>query len=343
MCIVISLFFVFVITLSNVIATDLVVDIADRNQVFIDGRYVQDAQGVTLRVCPPKKTDEICIKGRLGGYSQIMEPDGVFRGFKYLTKDGVNWRSAPGELPEPDDILGVRFGDDTVFVDPKASAELRYKRFDGLRNKITGSPDGIDWSPVASGMFPPEACYPLGMDSHNVCFYDPSVDQYVAFVRKNNIYTCPDDMVWYYGLLGADRYGGTNKYARRTVARSTSDTCATFTVPELVLEPDDNDPMFNGCRVMDFYCPQVVRYPYAQDAYWLFNCRYFSYEDWYLPIDMSGFTRQTAKDPVDGVYKKIGAYNAGVEDIELDASRDGIQWQRYERRPWIAEGEKGSF
>ena len=324
-------------------ASDDVVDIADRNQVFIDGRYVQNANRVTLRVCPPKKTGEICIKGSIGGYSQIMEPDGVFRGFSYLTKDGIHWRSASGELPEPDDILGVRFGGETVFVDPNAPDDLRYKRIDGMRNKITASSDGINWTDFSTGIFPSAACYPYGMDSQNVCFFDPSTDQYTAYVRKNNIYTCPDDMVWYYGLLGADRYGATNHYARRTIARSTSNSLESFPLPEIVMEPDDDDPMFNGCRVMDFYCPQVVRYPYAQDAYWLFNCRYFSYEDWYLPIDMSGFTRATVTDPVDGVRKPIGTYNAGVEDIELDASRDGIQWLRYERKPWIAQGENGSF
>ena len=176
MRIIISIFLVSMVTLNGVMAALPVVDIADRNQVFIDGRYIQDAQGVKLRVCKPKKTDEICIKGRTGGYSQIMEPDGVFRGFTYLTKDGVHWRRAPGELPAPDDILGVRFGGETVFFDPKASAELRYKKFDGMRNQITGSSDGIAWSPVISGMFSPAACYPNGMDSQNVCFFDSSID-----------------------------------------------------------------------------------------------------------------------------------------------------------------------
>lgn len=93
------------------------------------------------------------------------------------------------------------------------------------------------------------------MDSQNICFYDARTGKYTAYVRRNKIYTCPDDMVWYYGLLGKDRYGGKNKYARRTVARAESDTLAEFPMPEVVLEPDDEDPMFKGCRVMDFYCP----------------------------------------------------------------------------------------
>ncbi len=330
-------------SLSGIGMTAEVLDIGDRNQVFIDGRFLEEAESVKLKVCPPKKTDEQCWHGSIGGYSQIMEPDGVFRGFYALTKDGTNWRrSKPGELPAEDDILGIRFSGDTVFVDPKAPPESRYKMFSGMKNRISGSSDGTKWETLHEEVFPSKARYPLGMDSQNVCFYDPKLGKYTAYVRKNNLYTCPDDMVWYYKLLGKERYGGENRYARRTVARAVSDTLSKFPMPELVLEPDDEDPMFRGCRVMDFYCPQVLPYPYAQDAYFLFNTRYFSYEDWYLPIDMSGFNRATLTDPTDGKRKTIGTYNAGVEDIELDASRDGIDWNRYDRRPWIRQGEDGS-
>ena len=336
--------FALLVCLSNIALSDDVLDIGDQNQVFIDGRFIQNADGVTLKVCPPKKTDEICIKGLVSAYSQIMETDGVFRDFSHLTKDGTNWRRVEhGTLPEKDDILGVRFNGDPVFVDPKAPPESRYKMIAGGRNCIYGSADGVKWDPVHANVFPKEACYPNGMDSQNICFYDTNIGKYTAYVRKNKRYTCPDDMVWYYKLRGKEFYGGENKYVRRTVARAATDNLAQFPMPELVLEPDDKDPMFKGCRVMDFYCPQVIQYPYAQDAYFLFNCRYFSYEDWYLPIDMSGFDRQPATDPVDGKEKKIGNYNIGVEDIELDASRDGLKWNRYDRRPWIVQGEEGSF
>lgn len=336
--------FVFAIFLSTIAFSADVLEIGDQNQVFIDGRFLQEAESVQLKVCPPKKTNEICIKGRMSAYSQIMEPDGVFRGFSHLTKDGTNWRRVEhGTLPEKDDILGVRFSDDPIFVDPKAPPESRYKMISGMRNRIYGSADGVKWEVLHEKVFPQEACYPLGMDSQNVCFYDTNLGKYTAYVRKNKRYTCPEDMIWYYGLLGKSRYGGENQYARRTVTRAVSDDLSKFPMPEVVLEPDDKDPMFRGCRVMDFYCPQVVQYPYAQDAYFLFNCRYFSYEDWYLPVDMSGFSRATVTDPADGKQKPIGTYNAGVEDIELDASRDGITWNRYDRRPWIVQGEEGSF
>ena len=308
-------------------------DIADRNQVFIDGRYLASAKNVRIVVCQRVKTNEICLRGQLGGYSAIMEPDGLFRWYQALTKDGVHWRRVSGWVtPEPDDILGVRFDGRTLFVDPKAPASERYKLFDGMRNRIQSASDGSDWKVLHANVFPGQACYPRGMDSHNVCFFDTRLGKYVAYVRVNKVYECPPERVPYFEQVGLKKHGGRNRYARRTIGRAVTDDLSKFPMPEVVLEPDDQDPVFGGVRVMDFYTPQVVQYPHAQDAYFLFNCRYRSYEDWYLSEDMSSYPRGS-----------LGIYNVGAEDIALAASRDGIQWNRYDRKPWIRPGLAGSF
>ena len=309
------------------------IDIADRNQVFLDGRFLDRAENVRIVVCRPKKTNEKCLVGRLGGYSSIMEPDGVFRGFVALTKDGVHWRRVPGgTLPESDDILGLRLGGETVFTDPKAPPVERYKRFSGMKNQIWASADGLKWKELHQGVFPPKACYPRGMDSHNVCFFDTRLEKYVAFVRVNKVYECPPQRVPYFEKLGRQKHGAPNRYARRTIGRAETDDLSSFPMPEVVLEPDDKDPIFGGVRVMDFYCPQVVQYPHAQDAYFLFNCRYRSYEDWYLSIDMTKYPRGST-----------GVYNCGVEDIGLAAGRDGIHWHRYDRKPVDSARTPGKF
>lgn len=317
-----------------------VLDIGGRNQIFIDGRFLERASNVRIVVCPAKKTNEKCLHGNLGGYSSMMEPDGVFRGFSALTKDGVHWRR--GAVPETDDILGLRLGGETVFVDPKAPAAERYKLFSGMKNRIMASSDGVKWKQLHTGIFPQEACYPFGMDSHNVCSYDPRLDKYVAFVRVNKVYECPPELEEYFGDVGMAKFGARNRYARRTVGRSVTDDLAHFPVPQVVLEPDEKDPIFGGVKVMDFYCPQAVQYPFAQDAYFLFNCRYMSYQDWFLPIDMSQYPRGVIFGKK-GEKNRPGTYNCGVEDIELNASRDGISWDRFDRKPWIAQGPQGSF
>ena len=73
-------FLVLLFSLAGIGRAAEVLDIGDQNQIFLDGRFLQEAEGVKLKVCPPKKTDEQCWRGDTGGYSQIMEPDGVFRG-----------------------------------------------------------------------------------------------------------------------------------------------------------------------------------------------------------------------------------------------------------------------
>jgi len=308
------------------------INIGNRNQVFVDGRYLESSENVRIVTCPPVKTGEVCLKGKLGGYSTLVKPRQDFLWYSALSKDGIHWRRVSGfGPPEPDDILGILLGGTTVFEDPKAPPSERFKRFDGLGNKLSASSDGSDWKVLHEGIFPSEAAYPHGMDSHNVCYFDEALGKYVAYVRVNKVYTCPPERVPYFRKIGTTRYGGENKYSRRAIGRSVTDDPSKFPMPAVVLEPDDRDPSFGGVKVMDFYCPQVVPYPDAQDAYFLFNTRYRSYEDWYLPDDMSVYTPTT-----------VGVYNVGTEDIELAASRDGIAWERYERRPWIRNGLAGS-
>ena len=308
-------------------------EIADRNQVFIDGRYLASKRGVRIVVCPPVKTNEVCVRGRIGGYSSIIEPDGVYKWYHALTKDGTTWRRVSGwTTPEPDDILGARFDGLTVFPDPTADPSSRYKLFDGMRNRMQVSSDASDWRPLHTNVFPQAACYPNGMDSHNICFFDTRLEKYVAYVRVNKVYECPPERVPYFRKIGTQRYGAENRYARRAIGRSVTDDLSSFPLPEVVLAPDDRDPVFGGVHVMDFYTPQVIQYAGAQDAYFLFNCRYRSYEDWYLSEDMSKYKKTTS-----------GVYNVGAEDIALGASRDGATWERYERKPWIRPGMAGSF
>lgn len=310
-----------------------IIDIGSRNQVFIDGRFLGSAENVRIVTCPPVKTNEICLRGKLGGYSMLINPSKDYLWYSALSKDGINWRRVSGfNPPEDDDILGILLGGTTVFEDPSAPSSERYKRFDGLGNKMSASSNGKDWRVLYEDIFPAAATYPHGMDSHNVCYFDEALGKYVAYVRVNKVYTCPPERVPYFRTIGTTRYGGENKYARRAIGRSVSDDPSSFPMPDVVLEPDNRDPQFGGVKVMDFYCPQVIPYPGAQDAYFLFNTRYRSFEDWYLPDDMS-------------VYKPTssGVYNIGVEDIELAASRDGVAWERYERRPWIRIGMEGTF
>lgn len=314
-----------------------VLEIADRNQIFIDRRFLQEKQNVRIVVCPPVKTNEKCIVGEgmnvLRGYGNVMAVDGTFRGFDALSKDGSRWRRVKkGTKPEPDDIVGYINGMSVVFKDPNAPPEERYKLANPKRGYIGASPDGVQWHDVARNTFPGKARYPRGMDSQNVVFYDARIKKYVAYVRVNQSYEAPPERRDYFAKISRRNYGQPGYHSLRAVGRSVTDDLSSFPMPEVVFGPDERDPHFGGVGVMDFYMPNVIQYEHAQDAYFLFSPRYLHYEDWFLSDDLS-------KYPLSGA----DTLNTGPEDIGFAASRDGIEWQRYRREPWIRLGMEGTF
>jgi len=308
-----------------------IIDIGDRNQIFIDGRYLAATRNVRIVACPPRKTYERCLSGGLRAYETILPVDGTFRGFHALSKDGACWRKVkPGTEPEPDDLVGLYDGDPHPFVDPTAPASQRYKLF--TANWVKASADGAQWQTVAEWMFPSEAYFPRGMDSLNKCFYDQRLGKYVAYVRVNQAYPAPPDRQAYFDSVSKRNFNREGMYFMRAIGRSVTDDLSRFPMPEVVFQFDEKDPHFGGVSVLDFYTPEVVPYPHAQDAYFLFTARYLHYEDWYLSDDLSDYERHST-----------GQLNAGALDIGLAASRDGISWQRFDRKPWIALGPEDGF
>ena len=315
------------------------IDIGDRNQVFIDGRFLDKQKNVRIVVCPPVKTYEQNLKTNQfpkPPYGTIMAPDGKFRGFNALTKDGTHWRVVePGTPPEPDDILGYINPEPAktmVFKDPTAPADERYKLF-GWSFART-SADGADWPhyhPFGK-VWPDWVQGKRGFDSHNVCFYDRRIGKYVAYIRVNKAYPAPPERQAYFSRDSKKRFGREDRYFLRTVGRAVTDDLAKgFDEVEVVFEPDDKDPRFGGVNVMDFYTPHVIPYEGAQDAYFLFTARYRHFEQWYLADDMSQ-------------YRRSGdSWNVGTLDIGFAASRDGVHWHRFEREPWIPLGPPDSF
>ncbi len=313
------------------------IDIGDRNQVFIDGRYLAAKRNVRIAVCPPRKTYERCLTG-MHPYETILRVDGVFRGFHALSKDGVRWRRVePGTKPESDDLLGLVEGQSHPFVDPNAPPSQRYKLFDPLAGWVKASADGTNWQTVAEQMFSAKAYYPQGMDSLNKCFFDRRLGKYVAYVRVNKAYPAPAERRAYFGALSKERFNRDDMYLMRAIGRSVTDDLSRFPMPEVVFELDETDPHFGGVSVLDYYTPEVVQYPHAQDAYFLFTARYLHYEDWFISDDLSnpGYSRHQEGPK--------GQLNLGTLDIGFAASRDGIHWNRFDRNPWIPLGPEGGF
>jgi hypothetical protein len=98
----------------------------------------------------------------------------------------------------------------------------------------------------------------------------------------------------------------------RMVGRSETDDISSWPNPEQCLGYDEKDP-----ENTDLYNNACVKYPYTKNAYFMFP---------------SVFHREPGERHVNGTL-----------DIQLAVSRDGINWDRPSRRPFIGLGIEKTF
>ena len=91
----------------------------------------------------------------------------------------------------------------------------------------------------------------------------------------------------------------------------------------IVFGSDRRDPYHKATPVVDFYMSAAVKYPWAQDAYFMFPTAYYHY--------IRGALRE---------FPDETPTNAGPMDSQFAASRDGITWERYDRPAVRAVGDE---
>jgi len=175
---------------------------------------------------------------------------------------------------------------------------------------LLSSGDGIHWKLTHENVmtYRPET-KGHHLDSQNVMFWDEGLKKYVAFVRRN--------------LKGGEAQG-----QGRAIARAESDWLGGFPLTQdlpVVLYPDPADPVHGGASVVDYYNSAALRYPWADHAYYMFPQAYYHYT-------------RTLRE-----FAKAAPVNAGPMDTQFAASRDGMHWERYDRRPFVPLGMKGEF
>ncbi len=331
-----------------------VLDVGDQRQVFIDGRFLGESKGVELVVHQPERTGHVVLRcdrpweQRFGQYHSTLKDGDAYhmwytfygqsdinapmvRSIAYAcSRDGLNWEKPDLGLVElygtrrNNVVLGHGFGGIKgathgcmVFLDPQASPEERFRLVSnpeelGKALQVFSSPDGIHWELTHRDImvFHSEKHH---LDTQNVIFWDDRLGKYTAFIRKNQ------------------RPSGSQG---RSVARAESDDLSHFPDVEqcpVVLGFDDSDPMYKdpelgeAIQIVDFYTNGTVKYPWVQDAYYMFPSEYFHY---------MGFLKD---------FRKRRPVNAGSLDVRFAASRDGISWNRYDRRAFLDLGLKGSW
>lgn len=269
------------------------IDVGDRRQVFIDGKFLTNAKNVELVVHPPCKTGEHTLVADrpwegdgIGTYSVVHKVGDTYHlwypvkaGICYArSKDGIQWEKPALGLAEYEGkrdnniVLGSGASGITevnsegmVFIDPTAPDAERFRYATRISDEykdtvVFSSPDGIHWKLTHKGVLtfthPENRQY---LDSQNVIFWDDRINKYVAYMRYNQHKR---------GFRG------------RSIARSVSDRLGGFEQVQdapVIMGPDEQDPQLGGRPVMDYYTSGVFKYPWAQDAYYMFPAVYFHF------------------------------------------------------------------
>ncbi len=321
---------------------DAILDLGNRRQVFIDGRFFASAKNVELAVHPPRKTGERTLVADRpwegsgpGTYSTVIYMDGVYHlwypsraGICYArSSDGITWDKPNLGLTrykgtrKNNIVLGSGANGITelssegmVFYDPTAPRDQRFRCATRISDELKktvcfSSPDGIHWRQTHDKVLmftrPDDRQH---LDSQNMIFWDDRINKYVAYMRRNQFQP---------GFRG------------RSIARSEAASLDGFAEVQdspIVLGPDSADASLGGKPVVDYYTSGAMKYPWAQDAYYMFPQAYFCYP----PGQLAEFPDRVA-------------VNSGPLDTQFAASRDGITWQRFDRQPFVRLGLKGDF
>jgi hypothetical protein len=298
------------------------IPIGTQKQFFIDTLFLENPHNVALRIRPASKTGERTLEpdkpwesASLNWFS-VVNDGGKYRmwyeaydvegwptsddtSFCYAESvDGAHW-TKPGlgmfRYRDVDQtnilfrMIGPPGADSRVhgagiFLDGNAPPAERYKAVSqGMFSKLgtppyfvagMSSPDGLHWTRYA------DPICPIFADSQYSAFWDERVGQYVLFGRVSG--------------------------RGRAIGRSASTDLARFDPLKLVLEAPER------AAQSDIYNPAAVKYPYAENIYFMFP----------------------------SVYR----HDTDTLDIGLAASRDGVGWTWPEfETPFIPLAPAGAF
>jgi len=318
----------------------MVFDVGSKRQLFTDHRFIEASEGIVLTVNEARKHPEpVLVADRpwesmcIGGYFTILEEDGRYRlwydsfasDYKSdaddrlcyaVSDDGLHWEKPELGLIEfqgskknnivLEDIGGDGYHGGTVFIDPSARPEERYKILYQAEGRTRGdfmrgacSPDGIHWK-----KYPGILADHLS-DTQTVVYHDERLKKYVGYFR-----------LW---------TGGKEKEYRAIGRSETEDFLHWPRDPALVLAPDEFDPVD-----MHMYTNAYHQYREAADAHFFLIASFYS-----LRTGMGKPLPLNRKLP-------LASYTAtDCVDIQLAVSRNGILWYRPDRRPFIRLGNEG--
>ena len=310
-------------------------DVGGRKQVFLDRRFIESAENITLKINPPRKlgpaldaggkplpADHVLCVLEHGGKFRLYH--GVERVRLYESTDGIHWT--------PDGRVDIPIDFGTLLVDDRDVPQRRYKMFGSVQ--FEGRPTER-FDPATGGIYAYTSAdgisfkrgprvLPMWIDNPLIPYFDDRIGRYVVFGRAQ---AAPTN--------DGERRGGVENQ-RRVFRVETDDLLAPWPfdqrfppdhwrylltnnhVPE-VLKADERD-----YRWSDFYYNAATPYPYADDAWLMFPAAFGHFK----------YTYHNQLKP-----RKPGEWeDYGLIEIQLAVSRDGIHWDRPERAPYVPIG-----
>ena len=316
----------------------MAINIGNHNQLFIDDLFFEKQENIELSIHQPYLEEKILIRDQPWESRSLDTPcilkDGDLYKMWYRADEGsrdknsedkswvcyaesldcISWNkpklgicewqgSTDNNIVFPaSGIDGVRVKNPSVIIDPNAAKSEKYKMIartiplDGsdvdhqtpTHLVAYVSDDGLNWKPVESNPILKDGPF----DTHNVLVWDDESGKYVVYIR------------------GVDKsIPGPFKGGVRAVRRSESVDFLTWSMPELVLSPDKDDP-----ENLQFYTNAAFKYQNAARTFLMFPMTFY----------------QDRKYP--------NAPFTGLSDVVFALSRDGINWKRPFRQPFVPPG-----
>lgn len=310
------------------------IDVGAQRLLFLDDTVIDRGQtaDLTRTLNPPRDVRRVFAPDKpweaLGyvWYSTLLDDNGVWKLYYAgwdmslaphlclaTSKDGMVWEKPNLGLVEyhgsrANNIIPVETLEGTVFMDPRATPEKRYKLIHNRNtDKETGgiyvaySSDGLQWR------IPPQRVLPLCQDAQPSVFWDDRIGKYVVFLRLSG---SGGRKVGRVELDSLDDPWPYDKSAPPCYLWGEKKAPATSKEFPVVMARDKEDP-----ENLDVYTNGAVKYAFAPNVYLAFPDLFLTYSgpEW----------KDRAVSDRDGPF-----------EVQMAFSRDGVRWERI-RRPYL--------
>ncbi len=303
--------------------------------LFLDPATIVESTGVKVTVNAPSQSEVVIRADQpweqllISFYTTVRDEDGKLR-LWYICRDSENTpnvayaESADGHMwtkpnlgivnykgTTANNLVGISNLEGAVYRDPNGEGDQRYIYVSSV-HKSGGifrftSPDGLRWKRD------PQPLLPFESDSHTVVFWEPTHKKYVIYLRGWGARSARDDRRKVIRLEAASlsrpldlKPAGLPHHANDPQRQPWINTEA-----PTVLACDLNDP-----AGVDVYTNSVQPYPLDPS--------------WY--VGFPAFYRHFPRSP---------HRNDGRTEIQFVGSRDGVDWQRYNREVYAEPGLPG--